>query len=636
MPSHQKALSVFFAFLPIISLIAQYPETNSSTKLEPGFTIVADFAGDPKLIDKASDNSRPLQKGEKIPPSATIQSGTGGRVDLAMSNGALVQLLDNSKLAIGEFLQDPIKFVFSDGTFFLAQEVENPAPDAPESEFGIASAESWNKLATEPSMSKCKLLLSEGTIVGNSKKLRQGSKLEIVSPIGTADIRGTTWRFTVSPTDKANEFRGVIQISNGSIFFTKPDGTGSVSIAAGYSLQFSAKVGDQGAVVFYALSATPMSPESVQTLLGMVTEVESKQIYFKLGRAPDDPLLASANEPPAQDVKPATPEPTADQVSDNQSPTTPPKDEEKLVSNETPAHTPSTDSRLTEESQSVAEQTPDQQGLTTQEAPPQSTPEQVSVNLSAPTTPHEEDRVQSNVVAPPAPAITSGPTEESKSVAEQTPDQQEPAHQELVTPPPKPASNSLNEDLASLSPQARELADLGSQLYKDKRFFDSVIIFRQALKLAPNNLFVIAHLAIAKIEVGKISDARAGLEKVIIQKPDDILVLTNLAIVYSRLKDFDKAIAILNPILENDPQNALAHNYMGIVLGKTGKIKESEDHFLRSIAIDPNYAKAHFNLAVMYMGQTPPAIDQALASYEKAKSLGIEPDPTLERRLSPH
>jgi len=485
-------------------------------------------------------------------------------------------------------------------------------------------------------MSKCKFLLSEGTIVGNSKKLRQGSKLEIVSPIGTADIRGTTWRFTVSPTDKANEFRGVIQISNGSIFFTKPDGTGSVSIAAGYSLQFSAKVSDQGAVVFYALSATPMSPESVQTLLGMVTEVESKQIYFKLGRAPDDPLLASANEPPAQDVKPATPEPTADQVSDNQSPTTPPKDEEKLVSNETPAHTPSTDSRLTEESQSVAEQTPDQQGLTTQEAPPQSTPEQVSVNLSAPTTPHEEDRVQSNVVAPPAPAITSGPTEESKSVAEQTPDQQEPAHQELVTPPPKPASNSLNEDLASLSPQARELADLGSQLYKDKRFFDSVIIFRQALKLAPNNLFVIAHLAIAKIEVGKISDARAGLEKVIIQKPDDILVLTNLAIVYSRLKDFDKAIAILNPILENDPQNALAHNYMGIVLGKTGKIKESEDHFLRSIAIDPNYAKAHFNLAVMYMGQTPPAIDQALASYEKAKSLGIEPDPTLERRLSPH
>ena len=192
----------------------------------------------------------------------------------------------------------------------------------------------------------------------------------------------------------------------------------------------------------------------------------------------------------------------------------------------------------------------------------------------------------------------------------------------------------MNEDLASLSPQARELADLGSKLYKDKRFFDSVIIFRQALKLAPNNLFVIAHLAIAKIEVGKISDARAGLEKVIIQKPNDILVLTNLAIVYLRLKDFDKAIASLKQILELDPQNAIAHNYMGLALGKTGKPKEAEDSFLRSITIDPIYAKPHFNLAVMYMDQKPPALDLARANYDKAKALGAEPDPKLERRLT--
>ena len=340
MPSHPKALSVFFAFLPIISLIAQSPETNSSTKLEPGFTIVADFAGDPKLIDKASDNSRPLQKGEKIPPSATIQSGTGGRVDLAMSNGALVQLLDNSKLAIGEFLQDPIKFVFSDGTFFLTQEVDTPVNSTNSSEAVEASAAAWNKLPTEPTTSKCKLLLSEGTIVGNSKKLQKTSKLEIETPIGTADIRGATWRFTVSPTDKSNEFRGVIQISNGSIFFTKPDGTGSVSIADGYSLQFSAKVADQGNVVFYALSATPMSAESIQTLLTMVSEVESKQTYFKLGRKPNASLLASAND--TQELNAASPQPTSAQVSASPSPTTTPQEDNKLVSDETAASVPAT------------------------------------------------------------------------------------------------------------------------------------------------------------------------------------------------------------------------------------------------------------------------------------------------------
>ena len=627
MPSHPKALSVFFTFLPIISLIAQSPETNSSTKLEPGFTIVADFAGDPKLINKASDNSHPLQKGEKIPPGATIQSGTGGRVDLAMSNGALVQLLDNSKLAIGEFLQDPIKFVFSDGTFFLTQEVDTPVNSTNSSEAVEASAAAWNKLPTEPTTSKCKLLLSEGTIVGNSKKLQKTSKLEIETPIGTADIRGATWRFTVSPTDKSNEFRGVIQISNGSIFFTKPDGTGSVSIADGYSLQFSAKVADQGTVVFYALSATPMSAESIQTLLTMVSEVESKQTYFKLGRKPNASLLASAND--TQELNAASPQPTSAQVSASPSPTTTPQEDNKLVSDETAASVPATTPNPAEESISIAEESPAQQDPATQTASPQPTSAQVSASPSPTTTPQEEDKLITNETAAPVPATTSSPTEESKPVAAQTPIQQEPA-----IPAPKLEPTSLNEDLASLSPQARELADLGSKLYKDKRFFDAVIIFRQALKLAPNNLFVIAHLAIAKIEVGKISDARAGLEKVIIQKPNDILVLTNLAIVYLRLKDFDKAIASLKQILELDPQNAIAHNYMGLALGKTGKPKEAEDSFLRSITIDPIYAKPHFNLAVMYMDQKPPALDLARANYDKAKALGAEPDPKLERRLT--
>lgn len=627
MPSHPKALSVFFTFLPIISLIAQSPETNSSTKLEPGFTIVADFAGDPKLIDKASDNSRPLQKGEKIPPSATIQSGTGGRVDLAMSNGALVQLLDNSKLAIGEFLQDPIKFVFSDGSFFLTQEVDPPVNSTNSSEVIEASAAAWNKLPTEPTTSKCKLMLSEGTIVGNSKKLQKTSKLEIETPIGTADIRGATWRFTVSPTDKSNEFRGVIQISNGSIFFTKPDGTGSVSIADGYSLQFSAKVADQGNVVFYALSATPMSAESIQTLLTMVSEVESKQTYFKLGRKPTASLLASAND--TQELNAASPQPTSAQVSASPSLTTTPQEDNKLVSDETAASVPATTPNPAEESISIAEESPAQQDPATQTASPQPTLAQVPASPSPATTPQEEVKLVTNETAAPVPATTSSPNEESKPVAAQTPIQQEPA-----IPAPKLEPTSLNEDLASLSPQARELADLGSKLYKDKRFFDAVIIFRQALKLAPNNLFVIAHLAIAKIEVGKISDARAGLEKVIIQKPNDILVLTNLAIVYLRLKDFDKAIAALNHILELDPQNAIAHNYMGLALAKTGNPKEAEDSFLRSITIDPIYAKPHFNLAVMYMDQKPPALDLARANYDKAKALGAEPDPKLERRLT--
>ena len=581
--SHAKLLSVFWilTFLPCTFLIAQSTDAKSPAKLEPGFTILADLAGSPLLMEKEGDTPRPLQKGEKIPANSTILTGTDGRVDLAMSNGALIQVLDRSKLTIGEFLQDSCHFAVSEGTIFLTQEVQNDPNKTPSAPFVDPTTEGWNKLPTEPAISKCQLLLSEGTIVGSSKKPRPGSKLEIVTPIGTADImevvtpteapdnRGSTWRTTITPTEKPQEFRGVIQISNGSIFFTKPDGTGSVSIASDYSLQFSARVSPPRNVVFYALSATPMSRESIQTLVSMVSEVESKQIYFKHAHGPNEKLLVSKKETGAPELK-------------------------------------ETESVLLE-SQAT---------------------DQTSESPATAATPINEEKLADKDALQPLTDPTSDSAEVSKSVAEQTPAPLPP-----TTQAPKPEPTSLTEDLNALSPQAREIADLGTKLYQEKRFFDAVIIFRRALKVAPDNLFVIAHVAIAKIQVGKITDARVGLEKVLLKKPKDLLVLTNLAIVYSRLKAYDKAIATLKQILEIDPQNAIAHHDMGVVLGKTGELKESEQYLLRSIALDPNYAKAHLNLASMYLQQTPPALDLARASYEKAKSLGCAADSKIESRL---
>jgi len=300
-----------------------------------------------------------------------------------------------------------------------------------------------------------------------------------------------------------------------------------------------------------------------------VSEVESKQIYFKHAHGPNEKLLVSKKETGAPELKEA-------------------------------------------ESVLLESQTTDQ----TSESPVPAA------------TPISEEKLANKEVLQPLPEPTPDSAEVSKSVAEQTPAPLTP-----TTRAPKPEPTSLTEDLNALSPKAREIADLGTKLYQDKRFFDAVIIFRRALKIAPDNLFVIAHVAIAKIQVGKITDARVGLEKVLLKKPKDLLVLTNLAIVYSRLKAYDKAIATLKQILEIDPQNAIAHHDMGVVLGKTGELKESEQYLLRSIALDPNYAKAHLNLASMYLQQTPPALDLARASYEKAKSLGCAADSKIESRL---
>ncbi len=51
--------------------------------------------------------------------------------------------------------------------------------------------------------------------------------------------------------------------------------------------------------------------------------------------------------------------------------------------------------------------------------------------------------------------------------------------------------------------------------------------------------------------------------------------------------------------------------------------------------IDPNYADPHFNLAVIYATQKPPALELARRHYKQALDLGIPKDAQLEKLLQP-
>ena len=87
-----------------------------------------------------------------------------------------------------------------------------------------------------------------------------------------------------------------------------------------------------------------------------------------------------------------------------------------------------------------------------------------------------------------------------------------------------------------------------------------------------------------------------------------------------------KALAI-------NPKSATAHNYLGITASQKGWQEAAEKEMLDAIAANPDYADAHFNLAVVYATNQPPSKEQAKLHYVKATSLGAEPDPSLEKLL---
>ena len=99
------------------------------------------------------------------------------------------------------------------------------------------------------------------------------------------------------------------------------------------------------------------------------------------------------------------------------------------------------------------------------------------------------------------------------------------------------------------------------------------------------------------------------------------------------MHDYDKAINCLTQAIQLDPKNATAHNYLGITSSQKGWVEAALAELQKAIALNPKYADAQFNIAVIYATSQPPAKDQAQEHYDTAVALGASPDPALEKLI---
>lgn len=137
-----------------------------------------------------------LKNGSELAQGYVVNTAKDSSVVLVFSNGATLNLAQDSSLAIDEFLQDP-----------FADEV------------------AVSKLTAEPSRSTTKLNLSRGELVGNVKKLNydKGSSFNIQTPVGAAGIRGTTFRIVFRPDGTGKAFfslttvEGNVVLARGSV-----------------------------------------------------------------------------------------------------------------------------------------------------------------------------------------------------------------------------------------------------------------------------------------------------------------------------------------------------------------------------------------------------------------------------------
>jgi tetratricopeptide (TPR) repeat protein len=74
--------------------------------------------------------------------------------------------------------------------------------------------------------------------------------------------------------------------------------------------------------------------------------------------------------------------------------------------------------------------------------------------------------------------------------------------------------------------------------------------------------------------------------------------------------------------LQIQPDNAQAHNDLGLAYSKSGKHRDAIKAFKEAILIKPDYAEAHYNLAITYLILKDK--DSALLEYSVLKNIDHE------------
>jgi len=187
--------------------------------------------------------------------------------------------------------------------------------------------------------------------------------------------------------------------------------------------------------------------------------------------------------------------------------------------------------------------------------------------------------------------------------------------------------------LKDLSPDGRAAMADGERLYAMKDLAGAEGKFRDALKSDPNNILIIAYIANTQMTGEKYDACEKTLKQGLAVDPDDAACLYILGLLRLRQDKVDEALDALSHSARINPTNARTENALGNALSQKGMREPAETALRKALQLEPDYADAHHNLALVYATDTPPSVELAKWHYKKATDAGYPKDPELEKLL---
>jgi tetratricopeptide (TPR) repeat protein len=201
--------------------------------------------------------------------------------------------------------------------------------------------------------------------------------------------------------------------------------------------------------------------------------------------------------------------------------------------------------------------------------------------------------------------------------------------------PPSPAPEPKISEARFVPTLAKEAAAEGNKAFLRKDYAAARKAYQRVADLVPDNPLGLVNLGVVEFSTGNPDKAEGLLKKAVAMRLENPAAWLTLGIIYMDKEQFDAALAALSQAVLQDPRNPRARNYLGVVVGRKGWIDGAQSELRRAVELDPSYSDAHYNLAVFYLEEKPPAIELARRHYYRALELGAEKDAAIEKMLKP-
>lgn len=185
----------------------------------------------------------------------------------------------------------------------------------------------------------------------------------------------------------------------------------------------------------------------------------------------------------------------------------------------------------------------------------------------------------------------------------------------------------------SLPPNTTGLSEMATQAFAKKDWNKARRAYLEMLRSDPKNALTYANLGTVEEQAGNAKDAKLYYLHAVELNPALQQTWLALGLLSHEQGDNYLAVSALSRAIHEDPTDPKAHNYLAVVARTLGWIDAAEAELQRAIELKPDYANAHFNLALMYLDHKPPAVELAKRQYDKAVSLGAAKDEIVEQKL---